>query len=116
MKVVLKQEKCYICGRITDFTIHQGAVLFREARCIFCGSSIRNSDVAEAVLSHFMDDADTVGSITSALPYLAGFRILNTCSSGPIHECLKYLPGYIASEFFDDTQNGHYKQGVLCAD
>lgn len=81
-------SKCYICGN-GEFTIKDSATLLREARCNECGASIRNSDLAKEIINIFSPKSVC---LKDALPELAGYRILNTCSSGSIHDCLHHLP------------------------
>ncbi len=110
---IVNREKCYICGNITDFTIRDGATLYREARCECCGASLRNSDIARQLV---IQSTNEDKSIDEVIEKLAGYRILNVCSSGALHEKLKKLPGYISSEYYDDVPNGHIKNGVMCVD
>lgn len=105
-------NKCYICGN-EWFTIKDAATLLREAKCNKCGASIRNSDLAKEIINTFSPKSIC---LKDALPELAGYRILNTCSSGFIHDCLHHLPGYIASEYYDDIPNGQSKGNVVSAD
>ena len=107
------EGECYICGGTVSFLIQRKATLLREASCSVCGASIRNSDLAKGILDAF---GIRERSLKSALPKLSGYRILNTCSSGKIHDCLHRLPGYVASEYFDDVPNGEKKGNVVSAD
>ena len=114
MKTVVKGEKCYICGvDNTKFLIRDKATLLREARCVCCGATLRNSDLAEEICLSLLGKSEALAECVSEL---AGYRILNTCSSGVIHDALKELPGYVCCEYFDDVPNGRYKGNVLCVD
>lgn len=121
MMQVVKEEKCFICGHVVDFEIHEKATLFREAKCPYCGASLRNSDVARTILKTILklSEMDLVKKgecLKKELINLAEFRILNTCSSGTLHNTLCGLPGYTASEYFDDIPNGEVKGKVVSAD
>lgn len=113
LKIVSENEKCYICGAITNFVIHDKATLLRDAKCLNCGASIRNSDKAGAIIKTYMLNEE---SLSETLCNMVGLRILNTCSSGALHNVLHKLPGYIVSEYFDDIPNGEYKDRILSAD
>lgn len=112
-QIVLQEERCGICGKITRFKIKKNAVLLREAVCEHCGASLRNSDTAKQIVFSF------TGKKTISLREFASqssLRILNTCSSGYIHEALKSADGYVASEYFQDIPGGEWKNGVVCVD
>lgn len=104
-------ERCYICGTDSTFVIEESATLFREAKCISCGASKRNSDVAKTiVLTYGGHD-----SLPKSLHMLVNnFRIYESQSSGPIHHILYNFPNYICSEYIDDTSPCLYKNGIRC--
>lgn len=109
--MIVSTERCSICGEIHDFVLDDGVTLLREARCKGCGASIRNSDTAAAIL-------EFLGKKSKALVELSdkdldGVLILNTCSSGSIHNALKRFPGYICSEYFRDVPNGEFYEGIM---
>lgn len=111
--MVVVKQKCYICNEKADFVIDDDAVLLREAVCSNCGTSIRNNDIVEVISEKFCNGK----SINISETDLKELRILNTSSCGPIHNCLKHLPNYICSEFFDNIENGETnEQGILCLD
>lgn len=110
--VVLK-EKCQICGKVSRFCIADDAVLLREAKCENCGASIRNSDVAGEVIRYISGDES--GLIDQG-EKIEKYSILNTCSTGYIHEVMKDLTNYTCSEYFDDIPSGDYCEGILCVD
>lgn len=107
------KETCQLCGKISDFTIEDNAVLLREAKCCNCGASLRNSDVAGEVLRFISGNNH---GLVNQLEALDKYRILNACSSGFIHNALKNLDNYTCSEYFDDIESGDYYEGVLCVD
>ena len=85
--MVVAEEKCGICGKQGKFTIGESAVLLREARCEHCGASLRNSDTAKQILHVFAKSRETEG--LKQVNELNALKILNTCSSGYLHEVLK---------------------------
>lgn len=110
----IAHEFCPFCGNQGGFTISENAVLLREARCEHCGASLRNSDVAREILKQFGNEKTTIlANLAQENPSL---KILNTCSSGHIHEALKMHPGYIASEHYRDIPSGEKKGDVICVD
>ncbi len=44
------------------------------------------------------------------------YTILNTCSTGAIHNALKDCEHYTCSEFFEGIESGDYYEGILCVD
>jgi SAM-dependent methyltransferase len=113
MKKIVAGEKCYVCGNYTAFAIQDKATLLREARCEHCNASLRNSDLAREIVRALTGEDKALKEV---LYDLSAFRILNTCSSGTIHSVLHRLPGYVASEYFDDVPNGEKRGNVVSAD
>lgn len=111
MKTV-ETEQCYLCGKNSSFIIAESATLFREARCIHCTASKRNSDVARTIIQTYRG----YGSLSNVLYLLENLYIYEAQSSGPIHDILCELPHYFCSEYFDDTPLGSLKKGVRCED
>lgn len=107
------REICQVCGKNADFVIEDNAVLLREAKCSNCGASLRSSDVAGEIIRNI--SGKKLG-LVNQLEELGKYKILNTCSSGYIHNALKNLDNYTCSEFFDDIESGDYYEGVLCVD
>ncbi len=112
--MVISREKCNICGTVNEFVIDDNATLFREAKCQNCGASIRNSDTALSILKFINSRAESLSELTEK--DVEGKLILNTCSSGSIHDALKHFPGYICSEYFKDVPSGEYYEGILSVD
>ena len=107
-------EKCCVCGKIAPFAA-KGEDSVREATCLSCGACTRNGDVARAIIQTFV--GHTSLSLEEALPYLKDLTIYEAQASGPIHDRLKSLPHYIASEYLDDVPLGSQnKSGVRCED
>ena len=107
-------EKCYVCGKVAPFAA-KGEDSVREATCLSCGACTRNGDVARAIIQTFV--GHTPLSLEEALPYLKDLTIYEAQASGPIHNRLKSLPHYIASEYLDGVPLGSQnKSGVRCED
>jgi SAM-dependent methyltransferase len=106
-------EKCFVCGKISNFSIVPGAALLREATCGSCTASIRYSDTAR-VISGVLNREHI--SLSESIDRLHGKMILESQADGPIHQVLRVLPGYTCFEYFDGLKPGEYKDGVLCND
>ena len=107
------KERCFICGGEATFNIHKSVARFGEASCELCGASKVNSDFAHALVSKFTGKD---GSLMESLTLLKELRIYEAASTGVIHDCLKNLPNYVCSEYFEEVQTGSYKDGVRCED
>ena len=105
---------CPFCGKQGDYNISEDAVLYREAKCEHCGASLRNSDVAKEILKQFGNNKTVI--LADLLKEKSHLKILNTCSTGYLHEALKEHPGYTASEYYQDTVNGEKKGNIVCVD
>jgi len=109
-----KNVICHICGCKTSFFGPEGVSL-REATCPVCGATQRASDVA-GVIIHTFSKNDTLPLSKTSLS-LVSKKIYESQSIGIIHECLKNLPDYHCSEYFDDVMPGGLnKNGILCQD
>jgi 2-polyprenyl-3-methyl-5-hydroxy-6-metoxy-1,4-benzoquinol methylase len=104
--------RCFICGDVVTRQIEEGCSL-REARCPLCGGSRRNSDVAKAIVKTYLgDDAFSLAEAVTKMKHLS---IYEAQASGPIHECLRKLPNYHCSEYFDNVPIGSVNEcGVRC--
>lgn len=111
--MIVTRGICQVCGKESDFSIENDAVLLREARCIHCGASIRNSDVAGQLKAAICESGMGLYEIKEELDK---YRILNACSGGAIHNALKDSAGYTCCEFFDQVPSGETYNGVLCVD
>ncbi|MDD2482484.1 MAG: class I SAM-dependent methyltransferase, partial [Lutispora sp.] len=110
--IVLK-EKCYLCGHTTEFNINDNEVLYREAKCSYCGASVRNSDIAKIIVEKLLN-IDI--PLCDALEEIKRYKILGTSSTGVIHNILKHSPNYIYGEYFDNIKSGDYNNEILCID
>lgn len=110
---IVTSEKCYVCGGLVDFIIEENAVLLREAKCNCCSASLRNSDMAKAIV-HDILGKDV--SLQEAREDFESVAILSTASTGPIHKVLAGLPGYVCGEYLDGIIPGHYYNGIMCMD
>jgi len=106
------QQFCHVCGIYSQFICETDYSL-REARCLQCNASQRNSDLAKIIINTFSRNDDL--SLSQAEPYLKNHVIYEAQAYGPIHNYLKDLPYYNCSEYFDDIPNGYRnKDGILC--
>lgn len=87
--MIVAKEVCKICGNAAEFHIGADAVLLREARCSVCGASLRNSDVAEEIISYI--GGNVKEGLKGQAEKLKKYKILNTCSSGYLHETLSKI-------------------------
>ncbi len=112
--MVVIREKCNLCGEISEFVIDDDATLLREAKCSNCGASIRNSDTAGEVLKVFQNRVDSLYELGKM--DLGNGLILNTCSSGAIHNALEGSKNYICGEYFENVLGGEYYEGIMSVD
>lgn len=113
MNMVISEEKCYICSEVSPFEIVDGATLLREAKCLHCGASIRNSDTARIIIKALLNSGK---ALSESIAELRGLHVLEAASYGPIHEILRKLNGYKFFEYFRDTPSGKYENGILSND
>lgn len=107
------RERCFVCGKSTGFYIDDGATLLREARCENCGASIRNSDLAKAIVNVIIGRGV---SLREGLDQLQGKKILEAQSCGAINNLLRSVSGFVCFEYFDGVKPGTDKNGILCND
>ncbi|MEW6040507.1 MAG: methyltransferase domain-containing protein [Elusimicrobiota bacterium] len=88
--------------------------LFREALCISCGASKRNSDVAHAILQ--AHNRSEHSSLQGSLDFFSNFFIYEASAEGKIHDLLVKLPNYTCSEFVEGVTRGSVKNGIRCED
>lgn len=111
--MIALHEKCYVCGQTSDFEIDDGSTLFREAVCPHCGSSIRHSDLAQAISDHFASGAP----LAQVISEMDGMKILDASPVGESYRLLSTLPGCVGCEFFPDIPTGdRAENGLLCVD
>jgi len=83
--------------------------------CPLCNATQRASDVAGVIIHTFLKN-DPLSLSKISLP-LAPLKIYEAQSTGIIHDCLKNLPDYHCSEYFDDIKPGGLDQnGIQCQD
>ncbi|WP_342757077.1 methyltransferase domain-containing protein [Kineothrix sedimenti] len=111
--MIIAREVCQICGMLTEFKAEDEVVLLREATCVHCGASLRNSDVAGEVIAYIRGENT---GLKNQKEKLDKYRILNTCSSGYIHNALKGCEGYTCCEYFSQVPSGSIYNDVLCVD
>jgi SAM-dependent methyltransferase len=104
--------KCAICGNHAAFFVEEGCSL-RETRCIYCQGSKRNRDLAQIIVQTFLND-DTL-SLAEGLKSFKNLAIYETQMTGSVHNCLKHLPRYSCSEYFDMIPAGSTNEsGIRC--
>lgn len=91
--------KCTICGNHVSFLSEEGCSL-RETRCMICQGTKRNRDLAKIISKTFL--GDEMLSLAEGLPRIKDLSIYEAQSSGTIHRCLKGLPHYVCSEYFNN--------------
>lgn len=107
-------ESCSVCGAFSFFTAVQGNL--REAQCASCGATKRIVDVARAISATFGPTSEEPRPLQQILSSLDGLKIFEAQASGPLHDILSVLPGYICAEFFDHEKRGSLVNGVRCED
>ncbi|MDL2317444.1 class I SAM-dependent methyltransferase [Desulfovibrio sp. OttesenSCG-928-A18] len=129
----LAESSCSLCARPGPFAPFAPGASLRETRCPGCGSSRRTRDLVRVLLEQCLPgrasarnpdcDRPEQGaaarerSLREGLPELAGLRILELQAQGPLHQCLRGLPGYQCSEYFAHIAPGQRSAGgVLCQD
>jgi len=104
---------CTVCGKDVVFASKRDDFSLRETHCPECKASQRTRDLARVIL-------DTFGgcrSLTDSLPALHQMSIYEASATGPLHELLRSLPGYVCSEYYDDVALGaNSSAGVRCED
>ncbi len=109
-----KNKNCFVCGSAEPFHCAEGISL-REAVCPACHASRRNSDIAKIIIQTYFDN--TILSLSEAVPEFWKTAIFEPQCSGVIHEQLRSLPYYTASEFFDSVKTGTLNaDGKRCED
>lgn len=109
--MIVTNEKCYICGHTSNFTIDNGATLLREAICEHCKSSLRNSDTAKVLVSSLLNKDS---SLSESFNELKSFKIVEAQASGSLYDILHSSPNYTCFEYFDDVPFGEKKGNILC--
>lgn len=109
-----QQGKCSLCGHWVRFQVRDGVGL-REATCPHCGGSRRNQAMARAIVQTCLEDPSC--SLAEGLGRLARLRIYEAQATGPLHDCLKDLPGYVCSEYtLDLGPESSPPKGARCED
>ncbi|HEU0264706.1 MAG TPA: methyltransferase domain-containing protein, partial [Geobacterales bacterium] len=104
---------CTVCGKQVVFAAKRQDFSLRETQCPACKASQRTRDLAQVILDTFGGSS----SVSESLPALQQLSIYEAAASGPLHELLKALPGYVCSEFYDDVPRGGIgSAGVRCED
>lgn len=105
---------CSVCSKRTIFFINGSLETIRNhAPCLYCRSCSRYRHMAKTILETYRE---------RGIETLADFKnhpdivVFNTISTGPIVKRMGKGANIICSEYFDDTESGQIKNGVLCQD
>jgi SAM-dependent methyltransferase len=107
---------CSVCGRTVAFAPIKPGHSLRETRCSSCRASRRTRDLAR-VLARRADGPEG-RLLPAALANMTGWRVFEAQASGPLHDRLVSLPGYVCSEYIPETaEPGTVSpDGVRCED
>lgn len=107
---------CCVCGEKAVFAPIKPGHSLRETRCSSCRASRRTRDLAR-VLARMATDGKT-RLLPDALTAMADWRVFEAQATGPLHERLRGLPGYVCSEYVPEmTAPGSCTQaGLRCED
>lgn len=110
-----QRGRCALCGRDTVFLVESDN-LKESLACLHCGAWLRLRLIAEELVRRL--GAPGVPSLT-ALADQASFRklrIWEAQASGPLHDALARVPGYVGTEYLAGVEPGATKRGVRCED
>ncbi len=110
---IVTTEKCFVCGCISAFSMHESATLIREAACENCGASLRNSDVARIFVESALGKTLSIHEAKAELQHL---YICNASHTGALHNALKELPYYFFGEYIGGIASGKVSDGIVCVD
>lgn len=107
---------CRVCGNKAVFAPIKPGHSLRETRCSSCKASRRTRDLAR-VLAHLAGGPDC-RTLPEALPAMAGWRIFEAQATGPLHDRLGTLPGYVCSEYVPErtAPGSRTPEGLRCED
>lgn len=107
---------CSICG--TKGIFARGAAhSTREAfPCASCRGSLRYRDQAQILVDEFGNGLHLGLSQVARAGLLASLSIYEVGIQGPFKRILSPHANYINSYLWEDTQPGHYRDGVRCED
>jgi SAM-dependent methyltransferase len=114
---------CPVCGNLTTF-LEFNENLRESGKCKFCHSINRNRQMAVLLLGAIQEAKKfKCRSIKELITkdiyreHLSDFKIYNTETTGCLHNFLKELPNYTASEYLGtDYINGEIVNGILHQD
>jgi SAM-dependent methyltransferase len=92
--------RCNICGSFTVFgSVQQN--LRESCRCLRCGSSNRQRQIARVLLGALRNDFGVLlGSLAEMSRRQLPLAVYSTEASGALHRQLRFLPNYQCSEYF----------------
>jgi hypothetical protein len=108
-----KLGRCNVCGNNALF-LSTSDNLKESMHCIHCGATSRNRALANVIIGQVA--AGRVCSIKDLVAdeQVQSLKIYELQASGPLHDYLGALPGYVCSEYFYGRRGGEYVQGVRC--
>jgi SAM-dependent methyltransferase len=114
--MVEPEDVCAVCGARATFSPIKPGYSLRETRCSVCRAARRTRDVART-LARLAAGPDA-RHLSSALPCLARARLFEAQATGPLHDQLAALPGYVCSEYIPESvaAGGVSTDGVRCED
>jgi len=107
---------CSVCGETAVFSPIKPGHSLRETRCSSCRASRRSRDLARVVAR--LAGGSEARLLPGVLSAMAGWRVFEAQASGPVHDRLATLPGYVCSEYLPETTapGTCSPQGVRCED
>ncbi len=105
---------CPVCSHRTIFLFTKKLELIREhAVCIRCRSISRHRAMALCILNEYSTKG--IRNLTD-FRFSPDLRVLNTSHGSPLSKALGNAPNIYNTEYFDDCQTGHFKNGIMCQD
>ncbi|MDD3242505.1 MAG: ATP-binding cassette domain-containing protein [Eubacteriales bacterium] len=102
--VEVRRQKCPLCGQEDSvFSVDEGVMLRREARCCHCGGRLREADLGRTLMK-WMGAPDK--DLTQADALLGELHILDLTPYGAINKALKFLPHYQSWDYLRKVADG----------
>lgn len=110
-----QRGRCALCGRDTVFLV-EGDNLKESLACLHCGAWLRLRLIAGELVRRLGAPGTPSLAALAGQAGFRGLRIWEAQASGPIHDALKSVPGYVGTEFLSGVAPGTTKGGVRCED
>lgn len=108
-----KLGRCDVCGTHTLFLSTSDNVK-ESMHCLHCGASSRNRALAKAIIEQLASaHARSIKEFVSG-KQVGNLGIYELQATGPLHDYLAVLPGYVCSEYFDGVAGGEHVNDVRC--